>query len=395
MSKAGTGAAIAAALACHLLASAAGAAPFTPTDADQVLERLPGTLDATARDLRPLRAAAMDHPDDPAAALPLARYYFELGQRSQDPRFIGYARAALEPWWRDLDAPTGVIVLRAAILQNRHMFAAALDDFGRVLKRDPGNAAAWAGRATVQLVQGRPHEALPSCARLERLSASIAGAICRAAAMARLGAAPGALVMLRLTLDRGSQPSKPLELWGRTELAEIARIVGDLATAEHELRAALASQPDDAFTICALADLLLDQGRPAEALDLVKGDSAHDGKLLRAAIAARRLGQPGWRNDADLLWDRFAAANVRGDALHLREEARFQLMLEDDPAAALSLAVANWRNQREAWDARLLLESALASGDQAAADGVIEWLVSTGYADARLQPLLERLGEQG
>ena len=210
--------------------------------------------------------------------------------------------------------------------------------------------------------------------------------------MARLGQAAAAFVLLDLSLQLSRGLSPPIELWGRNELAEIARILGDPDSAERELRKGLAVQPRDAFTLCALADLLLDLDRPAEALALVEDDPAHDGKLLRAALAARRLDAPWWQEQARILGERFAAATLRGDALHLREEARYRLALADDADGALRLATANWRAQREFWDARLLLESALAARNPKAAGEVAAWLAATGLEDARLRPLLQRLG---
>ena len=78
--------------------------------------------------------------------------------------------------------------------------------------------------------------------------------------------------------------------------------------------------------------------------------------------------------------------------MHLREEARYRLALADDADGALRLATANWRAQREFWDARLLLESALAARNPKAAGEVAAWLAATGLEDARLRPLLQRLG---
>ena len=254
---------------------------------------------------------------------------------------------------------------------------------------------AWAARATIELVRGEPERALASCAGLDRGAAGIAAVICRAAAMARLGQAAAAFVLLDLTLQRSGGLAPPLELWARGELAEIAIVLDDPATAERELRRSLALAPRDAFTLCALADLLLDQGRHAEALALVEDEPEHDGKLLRAALAGRRLEAAWWRDQAAILGERFAAATQRGDALHLREEARYRLHLADDPAAALRLATANWRQQRESWDARLVLESALAAGDVQAGREVTAWLAATGREDARLRPLLQRLGGEG
>ena len=371
-----------------LLAAPVGAEPFVPTDDAAILERLPRYPAASAAALRRSRAGA--NATDLATALDMARAYFAEGQRSQDPRPIGYAQAALAPWWDDPEVPVEVLVLRAAIHQNRHRFAEAVSDLDAVLTRDQGNPQAWATRAAIELVQGEPARALASCRGLH-----LAATICRAAAMARLGQARVALALLDLTLARAEALAPPLELWARTELAEIARILGEEAKADRELRRAVAIEPRDAYALCALADLLLDLDRPAEALALVENEPAHDGKLLRATIAGRRLDAPWWPGRAALLDERFAAATRRGDALHLREEARYRLALRDEPAAALDLALLNWRDQKEVWDARILLESAIAARRPDAAEDVLAWLRRTGLDDTRLASLLARLEAEG
>jgi hypothetical protein len=87
------------------------------------------------------------------------------------------------------------------------------------------------------------------------------------------------------------------------------------------------------------------------------------------------------------LRDRFAAARLRGDAVHRREEARFALHLLAEPSIAVQLARENWKVQREPPDARILLEAALASGDGAAARPALEFLAATGLEDVRLAAL--------
>jgi hypothetical protein len=77
--------------------------------------------------------------------------------------------------------------------------------------------------------------------------------------------------------------------------------------------------------------------------------------------------------------------------LHQREEARFRLELRDEPAAALVLALANWRTQREPLDARILLEAAVAAGRPETAAPVLAWLEETGLSDPQLEPLRQRL----
>ena len=87
------------------------------------------------------------------------------------------------------------------------------------------------------------------------------------------------------------------------------------------------------------------------------------------------------------LRDRFTASRLRGDRVHLREEARFALHLLNDPATALKLAQENWLVQKEPADARILLEAGLAAHDAAAASGVKDWLEISRVEDVQLSRL--------
>ena len=82
---------------------------------------------------------------------------------------------------------------------------------------------------------------------------------------------------------------------------------------------------------------------------------------------------------------------MRGDTVHQREEARFALAAERDPARALRLAQQNWRVQREAADARILLEAAAAADAPGAAAPALAWLADTGCQWPRLRALAASL----
>ncbi len=85
-----------------------------------------------------------------------------------------------------------------------------------------------------------------------------------------------------------------------------------------------------------------------------------------------------------VLRERFAAARRRGDAPHLREEARLALDIDGDAATALALARQQWALQREPADAVLLWRAAAAAGDRAAARQLRDWLPQPERADRRL-----------
>ena len=93
----------------------------------------------------------------------LADAYYRISRREGDPRYLGYAQAALTPWWKDPDAPTAVLVTRATILQSNHEFPRALADLDKAIAREPDNARAILVRATVLTVQGKYDEALADC----------------------------------------------------------------------------------------------------------------------------------------------------------------------------------------------------------------------------------------
>ena len=82
---------------------------------------------------------------------------------------------------------------------------------------------------------------------------------------------------------------------------------------------------------------------------------------------------------------------LRGEKLHLQEEARYLLELKGDARAALAAAAENYRTQREPRDALILMEAALAARDPGAAAPALQWLESSGFEDERIRRLAMRL----
>ena len=89
--------------------------------------------------------------------------------------------------------------------------------------------------------------------------------------------------------------------------------------------------------------------------------------------------------------ERFVAARRQGDALHEKEESRFARVLLKDVPRALALAESNYRIQREAADARVLLEAAVASRNAQAAEPVLRWMVQNRVESVVLQGLVQQL----
>src|ERR1700750_758120 len=95
-----------------LLCAAAYAAPYIPSSGSQVLEHLPTRADPTQRALADLRARLKAEPGNVAVAVELARRYVTVARNDADPRYLGYAQAALAPWWAQPKPPPDVLVLR-------------------------------------------------------------------------------------------------------------------------------------------------------------------------------------------------------------------------------------------------------------------------------------------
>lgn len=380
---------------CLVLCTAAGlaqAAPRLPASGSEVLEVLPWQGDARQRELRRLRAGLAVAPGDLARATGLARRYIEAGRREADPRYFGYAQAALGPWWKSPAPPPEVRLLRATLLQSEHRFDAALADLAALTRADPANVQAWLTRATVETVRADYAAARRSCARLAALADPLVAAGCAANVGALTGHLAASERLLAASHARAGGADPALDRWVLTGLAEMAARRGDAGVAEQRFTQALALAPGDAYLLGAYADFLLDQGRARAAAQLLGGQQRVDGLLLRYALALRVGGDAAElaRARAELA-ARFDAAARRGDGIHLRDHARYRLALLGDASGALALARRNWDSQKEPADARVLLEAAAAAQDAAAARPVLDWMRANGVEDQRLQALAARL----
>lgn len=377
-----------------LACAGAAAAPYTPASGQQVLERLPGRFDPVQRELGRLRAGLAANPSDLARAAALARRHIEQARREGDPRYLGYAQAALAPWWKlpRQQAPAEVLVLRATLVQSTHAFGEALADLDEVVRRDAGNSQAWLTRATIQLVTGDHAGARASCARLFGRAPDLVLQTCLASVGSLAGQARASYRQLERTLAARADSPAPLRAWSLTLLAEMAERLGEHAAADTHFRTALQADPQDAYLLAAYADFLLERGRAQDVLRLLGTRTQADALLLRHALALSRLGSPEAGRQVAALRARFEAARRRGDTVHRREEARFALELDGDPTAAARLAKLNWTVQKEPADLRILARAARASGDAEADRLVRDWLRRSRLEDRTLDSAAQQAG---
>ena len=374
-----------------LLPTGASALPYLPKSDDRILERLPlAPNDPVAREVRSLRQELAGQPDRLDLAVQLARRYTELGRVRGDPRFTGYAQAALANWWELPEPPSEVLLVRATLRQRSHDFAAALADLDELIRRNPRDGQARLSRATILQVQGDYTAAASECAVLRRLASEVVWAACAYGLAGSNGQLRESYAALAALLARQPDARPEVKAWVLSMLAEMAARAGMNDAAEAHFRAALAIDREDHYLLTAYADWLLDQQRPAEVVRLLEAQQRTDALLLRHALALRALDSPLAGGEIEQLRARFAASRLRGDRAHLREEARFTLDLLGDHPQALALARENWSVQKEVPDLRLLLQASLAAGDAASLADVRRWLSRSRSEDVVIGRLLPK-----
>lgn len=379
-------------LVTEYAAAARPARPYVPASDQTVLEVLPTVLIGDRSQLADLRKQLADQPDNPAIAAQVARRYLQLGTQANDPRFFGYARAALQPWWDSADPLPEILKVRAKIREKDHLYDAAVADLKQLLAQRPQDMQAWMELANISRVQGNFRETAGACDALSKFAGPLPVTLGRAPLQAVTGEAEAAYESLASMRPIAENQFPSTVQWILTMQAQIASSLGRDAAAEQHFRDGLHRDPSDNYLLRAFADFLTDRGRPSEAVTLLQDHVADTGVLLCAAIAARRAGMDDTADEwQSQLKSRFEESKLRGSEPHGRFEARFALHLENDPAAALALSLWNWEKQKEPQDARIALESAIAAGEPAAVRGVIDFLAEHKTQDVSLRKLLRQL----
>ncbi|KJV37130.1 hypothetical protein VI08_00945 [Luteibacter yeojuensis] len=376
------------------MARAQDATPYVPARDDVVLQRVPPRTDPRVRQFDTLRAAVAAKPGDVAVAVALAHAYIDYGRSTGDARYLGRAMAVIEPFMRTATPPVPVALAHATILQSRHAFNEARAELEAVLRRDPDSAQGWLTLASVAMVQGDYAAANHACVQLANAAGGFMGQVCSASLRSLDGHAPQAYALLTMIEDPGPRAPPDIRAWIEGLMADTAARMGKPDVADGHFRSALRWAPGDNFLLADYGEFLLDQGRAAEALTLVAGDTQSDTSFLVRVRAEAMLGLPAAAIDTATMDARFADMARRGDHLFLREQADFLLHIHHDAAAALALAELNWKTQRAPKDARVFLEAALAAGQPRAAAPVIAFVAASGMSDPTIDPLVAKVKAQ-
>ncbi len=375
---------------------AAPAAPFTPASDTEVVERLPSSArDPSVRHVESLRKQLAARPDDQALRLEIARRYFNLALAQGDPRFVGYASAAIAPLAQSAAGNAEYWTVRGLIEQYSHDFDSALKSLARAAELDPALPEPIGWQAAIHMVLARYPEALSLCTRLVGVADTLYAQGCTAYVQASTGQLAPAYESLGKAFSNGGRLQPELALWLRTRLGEMAVRLQRFDEAQAHFDEALKLGVTDQFLLGAYADFLLLQRRPAEVLALLVDWERSDVLLLRLALAGRAANDPRAAGWATQLRERFAAAAQRGDRLHEQEAARFELDIESDARKALDLATRNYQEQKEPRDAEILMRAAIAARQPRAAVPAVAWLRANHYEDPRLAALAGQLTTPG
>jgi len=369
-------------------------APFIPASDAEVLERLPfKASDPTTRELRRLREELSANPNDLDKAIALAQRYYQLAMADGDPRFIGYAQDALDPWWILDEPPVAVLVQRAALRQYSHNFASALAVLKLAIQIEPRHGTAWSLLAAIHMVQAEYAAARQDCENLHGLASSLIVVACVATVDSLSGQANQAYRSLQTAYASSSAVPANEKLWVLTRLAEISDRLGLTREADAYFQTALKLNIPDAYLLAVYAEFLLDEKRHKEVISLLRDKERSDVLLLRLALAEKTLNTARAAQHQAVIRARFDAARMRGDKLHIQDEARFYLYFLNNPQEALRLAQENWLGQHEPSDARILLAAALAANDKAAAQPALAWYTRSRIEDRHLQSLVKAVME--
>ncbi|WP_150911986.1 tetratricopeptide repeat protein [Marinobacter halotolerans] len=322
-------------------------------------------------------------PTDPERLEDLVQAQVQRARSTGDPRFLGYAEGLLQQWQ---GKPTARLkVLQATIDQSNHRFDVARERLTDIIRNGDNGRQSLQARlmlANIHLVQGRYDAAADHCAQLRQQMPGLIAASCQAQTMARTGQPETAYQQLQELVTQTRHSGRTESAWAEGTLGDIAAQLGDPA-AESHWRSVLAADPDDLYTRAQLAEWYLNQSALKQTLALTEGYESVDSLAVIRAIALKAAGNSDAERLARVIEERFQEAQWRGNLLHKRDFARFQLDVVGNSSAALKSAAANWQGQREPADTRLFLRAANAANADAKIQTLRTWLAENNQRDAR------------
>jgi tetratricopeptide (TPR) repeat protein len=370
-------------LACVLSVGSiacAFAEPYLPKSRSDVIYEAKAEWDAAL--VRP--GPGSQNPDEAAAT---AARFVSQGERSDDPRFYGYARAALKPWKDDPSPPRKVLEQRVRIAQSLHDFDAALADIQRMLHKQPNDVNALLSASLIHQDAGRFDTAKATCDRVA-LSSHAHWTLCAADLSSVTGGADEAYALLEQNVAQ--LRDLRTQAWASGLLAQIADRRGsrELAIANFERSLQLAP---DAVPLRKSYLNFLYENRHAVRMNALLTNATEDGPYFFHVCLLKKLqGAAGTSRCLDALTKKYQHAANRGDKPHYFEEIVVALDFSNDPAHAFELALQNWNVNKKPSDAVLLAKASVATKNKDVLLSLSSWKRETKLEDTRLDRLLSK-----
>lgn len=350
-----------------LFSSLVVAAPFIPTDDQQILETLP-TDSPPPRYLTASDFVSTTNEMDPEQTRQLLEHAYLQG----DPRALGQAQAQLD---QSKDQSLETLMLRARALQSNHKFEDAKLLLQQILDKNPADADALLTLSSLLLVQGQFDAAMNYCDKLTDASLRVYQLTCIAQIQTMTGELDEAKQTLSglMSLAPGLDPSTAR--WLYLIQADAALRSNDTVLAE-QVFSVMDTQTVPALT--ARADWLLSQNEHQQVRDLLKDHTDKDALLLRLITAQLKLNDPKAKQNLNLMQERLEVWRIRKEKAHLREQATYAL-LANKTDSALKLAQENWQQQRETADITIYATAAIKANSEADIKILQQFIKDSGF----------------
>lgn len=308
-------------------------------------------------------------------------------QESADTRWLGLALSALNDKQLDVEET----LLKARVLQALHQFDQSLFLLSELKEKHPNHAGIRLLRSSVRLTQGQTEEALKDCQYNQADDNSVfLYKACQALILARMGKANQAYQDLIGHSKQVSALPASEQVWVYGILAELADQQG-LPEAKKWYAYSMALAPDEIFTRLTFSDYLYRQQDWTTLKRITQSSGKHPRFAILNAVASRQLGEE--INQLGHLHNRMLEIEQRQDPLDYSDLAWYWLSVKQAPKQAVKYAQLNWEIQQSPEDARLLLASAKASGNQVAINEIHDWCKKFGMSDRRMVSMFNQVKE--
>jgi tetratricopeptide (TPR) repeat protein len=233
-----------------------------------------------------------------------------------------------------------VLVARAVLRLARHEFRQGLELAQAAVAAAPGDAGPLGVLVDALNELGRPEEALVATQEMVDAKPNLASYSRASYARELRGDLPGAAAAMQQAVIAGSGEAPENRAFAQVQLGTLLLTSGDRPGADAAYRAALATFPGSAAARAGQAKVLVAEGRPAEAADVL-AKVVQDQPLAEYAIAlGDALSGAGRRDEATRAYERVDAIQALYTANGVNVDLELALFAADQRPGKEALALA-------------------------------------------------------